>query len=212
MTAMTASVLPATSITAAAPSDASRIAEMLTLAFSADPAARWVYPDAHQYLTYWHQFVVAFAGAAFEHGTAHVAADRTGTWAGASLWLPPGVHTDDDALTPLLLRSIAERDHEPVFATFEAMAAYHPTEPHWYLPLIGVDPSRQGEGYGSALLGHALTVCDRDRTPAYLEATSPGSRQLYERHGFEVLGVIQLGEAPSIWPMLRRPRASWGVL
>lgn len=29
---------------------------------------------------------------------------------------------------------------------------------------------------------------------------------LYERHGFEVMGTIQVGAAPPVTPMLRRPR------
>jgi hypothetical protein len=29
---------------------------------------------------------------------------------------------------------------------------------------------------------------------------------LYRRHGFEVLGTIQIGDAPPIAPMLREPR------
>ena len=84
------------------------------------------------------------------------------------------------------------------------MGEFHPTEPHWYLPLIGVDVTRHGCGYGSALLRHALERCDRDRLPAYLEATSPRSKALYERHGFEELGVIQAGGSPPMWPMLRQ--------
>jgi len=29
---------------------------------------------------------------------------------------------------------------------------------------------------------------------------------LYERFGFEALGVIQAGTSPPMWPMLRKPR------
>src|SRR6266540_346463 len=83
---------------------------------------------------------------------------------------------------------------------------YRRTEPHWYLPLIGVDPVHQGRGLGSALLRHALKNCDRDHLPAYLEATSPSSRRLYERHGFEATGEIQDAESHTMWPMLREPR------
>jgi GNAT superfamily N-acetyltransferase len=83
---------------------------------------------------------------------------------------------------------------------------FHPTESHWYLPLIGVDVTKQGLGYGSALLRHALERCDRDQLPAYLEASSPKNRQLYARHGFEELGVIQEGSSPPMWPMQRTPR------
>jgi ribosomal protein S18 acetylase RimI-like enzyme len=86
------------------------------------------------------------------------------------------------------------------------MRAAHPSEPHWYLPLIGVDPRCQGRGYGSALLARALIRCDQERTLAYLEATSPLNRALYERHGFTVVTTIQAGNSPTIWPMVRTPR------
>jgi ribosomal protein S18 acetylase RimI-like enzyme len=86
------------------------------------------------------------------------------------------------------------------------MGEFHPTEPHWYLPLIGVDVTKQSRGYGSALLRYALERCDRDRLTAYLEATSPLNRPLYERHGFEELGMIQEGSSPPMWPMHRKPR------
>jgi GNAT superfamily N-acetyltransferase len=87
------------------------------------------------------------------------------------------------------------------------MAEFHPQEPHWYLPLIGVDTTKQGQGYGSALLVHALARCDEDGLPAYLEASSPRNKVLYARHGFEEIGVIQAGSSPPMWPMLRPARA-----
>jgi len=68
-----------------------------------------------------------------------------------------------------------------------------------------VDPLLQGRGIGSELLRAGLDRCDEQQLPAYLEATSPGSRGLYARHGFEELGVIQNGAMPPMWPMLRRP-------
>lgn len=34
----------------------------------------------------------------------------------------------------------------------------------------------------------------------------PRTRGLYERHGFELLGTIQVGTSPPIFPMLRTPR------
>ena len=76
---------------------------------------------------------------------------------------------------------------------------------HWYLPLLAVDCAHQGRGYGSALLRHGLERCDRDGLPAYLEASSPRNKPLYERHGFREIGVIQGGTSPPVWPMVRNP-------
>ena len=190
------------SIRSATASEKQRAVSTIVTAFSADPIARWVFPDPHQYLTYFTEFVPLFGGGAFEHASAYCTDD----FAAASLWLPPDVHSDQEAMGALAQRAVAETHQEKVFAFLGQMGEYHPTEPHWYLPLIGVDPPHQGRGLGSALLKHALQNCDRDNLPAYLEATSPSSRRLYERHGFEVTGEIQAADSPPLWPMLRKPR------
>jgi ribosomal protein S18 acetylase RimI-like enzyme len=192
--------VPAIRTVAAA--DAERAVAVLVLAFSADVATRWAFPEPSQYLAHFPAFVRAFGGRAFEHGTAYCAED----YGGAALWLPPGVQPDEDALGALFQRGVAEQTRGDLFAVLEQMASYHPTEPHWYLPLIGVDPTRQGKGCGSALLKHALARCDRDGRLAYLESSNPANIPLYERHGFEVAGTIQAGSSPPFWPMLRQPR------
>ena len=44
------------------------------------------------------------------------------------------------------------------------------------------------------------------KMPAYLEATSRRSVPLYQRHGFEILGTVQINDtSPAITPMLRKP-------
>ena len=88
----------------------------------------------------------------------------------------------------------------------EKQAENHPHEPHWYLPLIAVDPAHQGKGIGSALLCHALAIADEAKLPAYLEATTVNSRRLYERHGFVAVNEIQHRSSPAMWGMRREPR------
>jgi ribosomal protein S18 acetylase RimI-like enzyme len=190
------------SIKTATTSNADQAIGTMVLAFGADPAARWLYRDPHQYLAYFPSFVQAFAGKSFEHHGAYYVDE----FAGASLWLPPGIHPNDDTVFELLQKTVPERNLAVVFAVFEQMNRYHPTEPHWYLPMIGVDPNRQRKGFGSALLEHALQRCDLDEKLAYLESSNSKNIPLYERHGFELLGTIQVGKSPSIFPMLRRPR------
>ena len=174
-------------------------------AFSTDRAARWMYPDSQQYRKHFQSFVKAFAGSAFEHGSA----DIVDGYLAAALWLPPGIHPDDEVMGKLIRSTVLESDQANVFALFQEMDRYHPADPHWYLPMIGVDPAQQRKGYGSALLQHALARCDRENKLAYLESTSPRSVQLYQRHGFELLGTIQVGTSPQLFPMLRKPRPIW---
>ena len=189
-------------IAAATAAQEEQVIAVLLEAFSADPACRWAWPDSERFRTSFPEFVRALAGPAFGLGTAYTIGDG----AGAALWLPPGVHSNEQALVALFERTVAGPDQETMFAVFEQMTSFHPAAPHWYLPLIGVKPSHQGQGYGAALLKHTLRACDRDGLPAYLESSNPRNISLYQQHGFEVVATIQDGTAPRISPMVRRPR------
>ena len=129
------------------------------------------------------------------------------TYTGVALWLAPGVRADEEAMTELVWNTVPPSIRDDACAVFEQMAHYHPEEPHWHLPLIGVDPAHQGKGIGDALMKHALRRCDHDHVPAYLESTNPRNISLYRRHGFEELGTIQVGSSPPLVPMLRLPRS-----
>ncbi len=192
----TSTIKPATA------SDEAGVIGVLTLAFSSDPMARWSPPDAHQYLTHFPVIAKAFGGNAFAQGTAYFADG----YAGAALWLPPGFNPDEETMTDVVERTAPDAIKTEIFGVFEEMGKYHPIEPHWYLPLIGVDPSKQGNGIGSALMKHALIRCDRDGSIAYLESSNPRNISLYKRHGFEVIDEIQVGGSPTLYPMLRKPR------
>jgi ribosomal protein S18 acetylase RimI-like enzyme len=188
-------------VTPAASADRRQLVDIITRAFAADPPSRWLYPDPDQYRRFFPRFVEVFGGSAIEYGSAYLAGD-----AAAALWLPPDVHMDEAPLAALIEESVAENKRATAFALFEQMASHHPVEPHWYLPLIGVTPSQQGHGYGSALLDYALARSDGDGLAAYLEATTPRSVPLYRRHGFEVVAELRVGSAPPVFPMVRQAR------
>ncbi len=176
--------------------------DTLTLAFSADAAVRYLFPTAESFLRYFPRMAAAMGGAAIAGGTAWTADGG----AAAVLWLAPGVHGDGDAIGELV-GEVAPPERLEVLARLgEEMGRFHPEEPHWYLPLIGVDPSRQGQGLGAALLKAGLQRCDADGLPAYLESSSPKNVPLYERHGFEVIGLIKPGDHPGLIPMYRPAR------
>jgi GNAT superfamily N-acetyltransferase len=120
----------------------------------------------------------------------------------------PGVHPDGDPLGELVASTASPAAREEYSAIVEQQAQYHPTEPYWYLSLVGVDPAYQGRGHGDALMAYALERCDRDKLPVYLYSTNPRNISLYRRHGFELLGTTQAGSSPPFLPMLRRPRGS----
>lgn len=190
-------------VAVATQADEDGIIGTITMAFANDPAGRRLYPEPAQYLKFCPEFVRLYGGPAFDHGGAHF----TPGYAGAALWLPPGVHGDDEAMSDLLERSVphtATRDE--LVAVYTAMHDHHPAEPHWFLPLIGVDLIHQGRGHGTALLDFGVRQCDRGGKLAYLDSTNPKNIPLYERFGFKLLDTIQIGDHPPVYPMLRQPR------
>ena len=130
---------------------------ILTLAFSSDPATRWTWPEPKAYIEAFPHFAKAFGGAAFEKGSAL----RVGS-AGAALWLPPGAGPDEAAMGAMMQERPMPRLPSTAAQLMQQMASYHPKEPHWYLPLLGVDPAHQDKGVGGALLRHVTDNCDRD--------------------------------------------------
>jgi ribosomal protein S18 acetylase RimI-like enzyme len=181
------------------PDVVNRLIWPLVLAFADDGMVRWLFPDPQTFLAAFPEIVRIHARSVVAHGGLfHTADDRA-----VALWYPPGVTMDGEALGRVLERSVTSDRLEDVVSLFERMAEHKPTGRHWYLRQIGVDPALRGRGHGSELLRIALEKCDREGTPAYLEATSPANRRLYERFGFVAEAELQSGDSPRLWPMTR---------
>lgn len=182
--------------------EAPRAFSLQVMAFSADPVIRWLWPEPHEYLHNFPEFLRGFGGGAFEAGTACVADD----FVGGTLWLPPGIQPDGDAVERVLNETVTEPARSEAFGILELLGAMHPAEPHWHLAFAGVDPTRQGRGIGAALLQYTLARIDDEHVPSYLESTNPKNLHLYERHGFEVVREIRVGGSPPMYPMRRGKR------
>ena len=135
--------------------------------------------------------------------------------AGVALWIPPG-HNGPSLLESIrLLRPVARlagwrrlRTVSTAIQALEARHRHHAPVPHFYLSVLGVEPARQGEGVGTALMEPVLARCDRDRIPAYLETATGRNVLLYERLGFDVVEELTLPKTDVHgWLMLRPP--SW---
>jgi ribosomal protein S18 acetylase RimI-like enzyme len=190
---------PGSGFLASVSHEASAIAAV-TMGFCTDPVARWFYPNPDDYFRWFPKFVRAFAGASIADDTAFCTTD----YLGAALWLKPGAHPDEEAMLQLVKESIPADRHTDVFELFERMGNGHPQEPHWYLPMIGVDTFQQNKGIGSSLMRQALTQCDIEGMPAYLESSNPKNISLYLRFGFEIVGEIRVGDIPPLVPMVRK--------
>lgn len=180
----------------------SRVADPIVLAFASDPLMRHVYPTPAAYRRHFPAFVDAYLGDAIDRGTAHYLGD----FIAAAIWLPPGSRPDEAALVETLGETLSDEDLERAWTVLAELDECAPDEPHWYLPLIGVDPAHQRRGYGSTLLERALAACDEHGEYAYLESSNPENLALFARHGFEAVGTVRVDDVPPLFPMVRRPR------
>ena len=77
--------------------------------------------------------------------------------------------------------------------------------PCWHLNGIGVDPSAQRTGLGSALINHMLPRIDDDALPAFLDTSAPDNLGYYKRFGFRVTAESTLPNGTPLWGMTRQP-------
>ncbi len=186
--------------------EAGDVARTLAAAFADDPVMSWAFPDDRQRrIGVMMQFIVPSID--LGAGACTTVSDHDAV----ALWRRPGDHGDPtywDRVGLELARGI-DGPLDRIDELGRLMNAHHPHDrEHWYLPVIGVRPDAQGRGLGSILLAHTLAIADAERSAAYLEATSPRSRALYARFGFEVIGEFAPTGGPPLWPMWRDPHAA----
>jgi GNAT superfamily N-acetyltransferase len=182
------------------------ICATLAAAFVSDPVLLFLFPrrwrrDARMRRL----FAVELAYQVFPNGRALTTDD----FRGASLELAPGAETLTVPLAGALGILRAFGPHLPRAARLQKFfELHHIKEPHYYIRYVGVAPSFQGRGLGSALLRPTLDRCDGEGVPAYLEASTERSAALYARLGFDHLGELQIPDGPRFWPMRRPPARS----
>jgi ribosomal protein S18 acetylase RimI-like enzyme len=180
-----------------------RLASVLAAAFEDDPAARWVFGDDVRVAE--RGFLLFLQRIWFAQEECYTT-DHT---VGACVWERPGEWKlgvgAQVRMLPAMLRVFGRRLPR-VGKAITTMESDHPEREHYYLPFVGVLPGWQGRGLGAALMRPILDRCDRDGVPAYLEASTPRNRALYERHGFTVTEEFVLGKgSPPLWRMWREP-------
>lgn len=178
--------------------DVPELSNVMASAFAEDPVLSWCYPDPSRR----RRILPALFEATVEATLAGDEVYTTEDHLAGAICMPPGATTDEEQLAQTVEK--VSGDYAPrVFQLLELMDAEHPTTPHFYVNFIGTRPEHQSRGIGSALLEHLLEPCDRNRVPAYLEATSEHNKRLYLRHGFRIGGEVRLPRGPSLWPMYR---------
>lgn len=139
-----------------------------------------------------------------------VARDRDGNVVGVCGMIPPGECQPTARQRARLLPSLLRLGPRTMLRTVTWLGTWAKRDsevPHWHLGPVGVDPARQGQGVGSALMQAFCAHVDARGDAAWLETDKPTNVRFYERFGFEVsheedvLGVRN-------WYMLRLPGES----
>jgi ribosomal protein S18 acetylase RimI-like enzyme len=192
----------------ASAADVPALAGVLARAFMDDPVASWAYPPDHLR----ERALERFQGTRTRQLLGEEEVWTDSELRCAALWATPGQWKmslgEIAALAPSFMhpRLIARL---PIAAIgWEKLERRHPHDPpHWYLAVLGTDPSAQGQGLGSAVLRPVLERCDADGVGAYLESSKESNIAFYSRHGFRVTEEIRLLKGPPMWKMWRDPRS-----
>lgn len=187
----------------AGPADLDKVADLIGTAFADLAVAAWLVPDAPTRAA----ILAANVRLHVEHALTHGEIHRTGDHTAVAVW----VHRDHPAPAPADYDTHLEAACGRYTDRFRILDflfdVHHPdTQPHHHLAFLAVHPDLHGQGRGSALLRHHHRALDAARLPAYLEASSARSRDLYARHGYHVSnGSFRLPDGPPLWPMWRPP-------
>jgi ribosomal protein S18 acetylase RimI-like enzyme len=183
------------------------LARTLARAFQDDPVARWAWrPDRLR-----PPALERFHGIRMRQLLMDTEVWTTSELDCAALWAPPRrwrkTLRQEASLGACFLRPRLIWRMPLVAVAWDRLERTHPATPdHWYLAVLGTDPSAQGRGRGSALLNPVLERCDLDGMGAYLESSKERNIDFYARHGFRVVEELRLLRGPRVWRMWREPR------
>jgi GNAT superfamily N-acetyltransferase len=182
------------------------VTRILVDAFHDDPMwGAWAFPDPRTRRQRRETVFRLLVEGALRYPWVWLAADD----AAAALWIPPGGSklsaAQEQQLDSVLHESLGSQA-ATVLHAFEMFTEARPTEPHYYLTLLGTDQAYGGRGIGRRLLSANLGEVDSEGAAAYLEAADE-LVPLYERHGFRVLDRFALNDGPTVNCMWREPAA-----
>ncbi len=182
----------------------------LTATFHDDPLMQWFFPDDATRPILLNAYMRASIALSMQRGHAFAALDPERRVVGAALWGPP----DIDLFGPegfrthwmVILGANPHRTDE-LRDGIAMLGAAHPVDVgHFYLNIIGIEPSCRGTGLGSKVMNRVLDTADAEQVPCYLESSNIRNVSLYERYGFEVTSEIELPNGPVFRPMWRDPK------
>jgi len=184
-------------------------AHLLARAFQNDPLMVHVLPDAQRRK----RLLPILFGVVVRYCLRYGAVYTTTGLEGVICCLPPGQTT---TIGRLALISLLDPPLQlgltglPRFlrASSESDRAHKQAAPgaHWYVWALGVDPARQGHGYGGELVRTVLRQAKAQGKPCYLDTENPRNEPFYGQFGFRQVSETPItGSDVSVYPMLWEP-------
>lgn len=194
----------------AAAGELDALTETLTLAFREDPVWSWGFSVRERGLegmrAAWRLYLSSALGYDWVW--------RTEDGSAVALWIPPGrpdLDSEDEERFEPLMRETLGSGAERLLGAFERFEEARPSEPHYYLSLLGTHPDRSGQGWGMGLLADNLARIDAEGTAAYLESSNPANIPRYERLGFAVFDEFAVADGIVVAQMWREPPPAGSV-
>jgi GNAT superfamily N-acetyltransferase len=193
----------------AQPDDIDVLSQVIADAFHPLAVSQWLIPDPAARSEVFPGYFRILAEHAMNTGTVLTTPARTAV----ALWVPVSIDGPQPPAHYDSRLAAATGPWHPRFTELDAaFGQHHPTGMlHHHLAILAVRPGQQGTGVGTALLDAHHRVLDAAILPAYLEASGPGTRQIYLRHGYADHGPpIRLPDGPLMYPMVRHPNNKSG--
>jgi len=177
------------------------MAAVLARAFADDPMIRWpLLPEGEDLGERIEQTFGSIYHGIVDLGLIWEAGDGDGF----AVWIPAGMADEmfeSDAAARDLVAPLTDDDaarYDVLWSWIET----HTPDDVWYLDVLGVDPSKQGTGIGSALIRFGLERAASNGVDAFLETAVEANVAYYERFGFRtVFEGRATGDAPRLWFM-----------
>ena len=193
-------------VRAAKPEDRATLGAALASAFAKDPLFGWIAGPKAPLEARMRIMFDTMLKLNLQKPDTWSSSPRTGP--AAAIWQPIGkwkLRTGELVRAmPAMLRAFRARTPAMIGA-LTAIEKVHPSEPHYYLEVLGTRQDQQSKGVGSSVISLVLDRCDEEGVPAYLESSNPQNIPFYARHGFEVREEIACGKgAPVVTTMSHR--------
>jgi ribosomal protein S18 acetylase RimI-like enzyme len=190
-----------------------RAGDVLASAFQVDPMYCFVVPNAADRRRWLPVIKRALLANVEPLGHCYVAQTVGGKIAGVLALTPPG-HYPHSRWAELRLAINAIMRPTPwcpnlrklwrIRRYAQAFLEMHYHLPHWYIDVIGVEPSQQRRGAGRLLMSKVIELSTSSGAPIWLETQTEANVPYYQSLGFDVtVRRHPAKDGPPTWGMLR---------